>query len=58
MMAAFDLMAETAQSVADNLAGDLLDETRSATTRQTLEHMRQRVRDLERRMLAQVPRGG
>lgn len=58
MMAAFDLMAETAQSVADNLAGDLLDDTRSAINRQTLEHMRQRIRDLERRMLAQVPRQG
>ncbi len=58
MMAAFDLMAETAQSVADNLVGDLLDDTRSAITRQTLEHMRQRIRDLERRMLAQAPRQG
>jgi cell division protein ZipA len=58
MMAAFDLMAETAQSVADNLAGDLLDDTRSAITRQTLEHMRQRIRDLERRMLTQAPRQG
>jgi cell division protein ZipA len=58
MMAAFDVMAETAQSVADNLAGDLLDDTRSATTRQTLEHMRQRIRDLERRMLTQSTRQG
>jgi cell division protein ZipA len=58
MMAAFELMVETAQSVADNLAGDLHDDTRSAATRQTLEHMRQRVRDLERRMLTQAPRQG
>ncbi len=58
MMAAFDLMAETARSVADNLAGDLLDDTRSVTTRQTLEHMRQRIRDLQRRMLTQSPRQG
>jgi cell division protein ZipA len=56
MMAAFDLMVETAQSVANNLEGDLLDDTRSATTRQTLEHMRQRIRDLERRMLIQATR--
>jgi cell division protein ZipA len=58
MMAAFDLMVETAQSVAVNLAGDLLDDTRSATTRQTLEHMRQRIRDLERRLLTQATRQG
>jgi cell division protein ZipA len=58
MMAAFDLMVETAQSVANNLEGDLLDDTRSATTRQTLEHMRQRIRDLERRMLTQATRPG
>jgi len=38
--------------VARNLKGDVLDETRSALTRQTLEHSRQQIRDLERRMLA------
>jgi cell division protein ZipA len=52
MMQAFDYMLETAQTVARNLAGDVLDETRSALTRQTLEHNRQQIRDLERRMLA------
>lgn len=57
MMRAFDYMLETAQTVARNLDGDVLDETRSALTRQTLEHHRQRIRDLERRMLlAQPPR--
>ena len=50
MGAAFDLMAETARGVAEQLGGDLLDETRSATTKQTLEHMRQRIRDLKRQM--------
>jgi len=56
MNRAFDLMVETARGVAENLGGDMLDETRSVATRQTLEHMRQRIRDLERRMLAQSGR--
>ncbi|MEM1111788.1 MAG: cell division protein ZipA [Pseudomonadota bacterium] len=52
MMKAFDYMLETAQAVARNLGGDVLDETRSALTAQTLEHARQKIRDLERRLLA------
>lgn len=56
MMQAFDYMLETAQAVSRNLAGDVLDETRSAMTRQTLDHSRQQIRDLERRMLTQAPR--
>ena len=55
MMKAFDYMLETAQAVARNLAGDVLDETRSVVTKQTLEHCRQQIRDLERRMLARSP---
>jgi cell division protein ZipA len=51
MMKAFDYMYETAQAVARNLGGDVLDETRSVLTRQTLEHTRQQIRDLERRLL-------
>jgi cell division protein ZipA len=51
MMKAFD----TAQAVARNLSGDVLDETRSVVTKQTLEHCRQQIRDLERRMLARAP---
>ena len=54
MMKAFDLMLETAQYVASHLGGDLLDDTRSATTKQTLDHIRQRIRDLERRLLTQA----
>ncbi len=54
MMQAFDYMLETAQTVARNLQGDVLDETRSALTRQTLEHSRQKIRDLERRLLAKA----
>lgn len=54
MMKAFDYMIETAQAVARNLGGDVLDESRSVMTRQTLEHCRQQIRDLERRMLAKT----
>lgn len=54
MMKAFDYMFETAQAVARNLEGDVLDETRSVMTKQTLEHSRQQIRDLERRMLAKA----
>lgn len=55
MMKAFDYMLETAQAVARNLDGDVLDESRSVMTKQTLEHCRQQIRDLERRMLAKAP---
>ncbi len=51
MMGAFETMLETAECVASNLKGDLLDESRSVATRQTQEHIRQRIRDLERRLL-------
>ncbi len=56
MMQAFDYMLETAQAVSRNLGGDVLDESRSVMTRQTLEHCRQQIRDLERRMLASTER--
>ena len=55
MMKAFDYMLETAQAVARNLGGDVLDESRSVLTRQTMEHSRQKIRDLERRLLAKTP---
>lgn len=58
MMGAFDQMARAARGVAEHLGGDLLDESRSDATRQTLDHMRQRIRDLERRMLTQSNRPG
>ena len=54
MMKAFDYMLETAQAVARNLGGDVLDESRSVLTRQTMDHCRQQIRDLERRMLAKA----
>ena len=54
MMKAFDYMLETAQAVARNLNGVVLDESRSALTRQSMDHSRQQIRDLERRLLAQA----
>ena len=52
MMEAFNCMLETAEAVARNLDGDVLDESRSVVTRQSLEHTRQQIRDLETRLLA------
>ncbi|MCB1687801.1 MAG: cell division protein ZipA [Halioglobus sp.] len=54
MMQAYDYMLETAQTVARNLGADVLDESRSVLTRQTMEHSRQKIRELERRMLAKA----
>ncbi|MCR9104080.1 MAG: cell division protein ZipA [Gammaproteobacteria bacterium] len=54
MMKAYDYMLETAQAVARNLGGDVLDESRSVLTRQAMEHSRQQIRELGQRMLAQT----
>ena len=51
MLKAFDYMYETAKVAAKALDGDIQDETRSVVTRQSLEHMRQQIRELERRLL-------
>lgn len=51
---AFECMVETAQCLVKNLDGELLDESRSAMTAQTLEHCRQRLQEFERRQLAQA----
>jgi cell division protein ZipA len=51
-MQAFDCMVETAQCLVKNLNGELLDDSRSVMTGQTLEHCRQKIRDFERRQLA------
>ena len=51
MLKAFDYMYETVKVVAKQLGGDIQDETRSVITRQSLEHMRQQIRELERRLL-------
>jgi len=53
---AFDEMLEAARYVAEHLGGDVLDESRSVLTRQTLEHTRQQLQDFERRQLAQSRR--
>ncbi|NQX89031.1 MAG: cell division protein ZipA [Halioglobus sp.] len=54
MMQAFDYMLETARTVARNLGGDVLDESRSVLTGQAIEHSRQQIRELERRLLAKA----
>jgi cell division protein ZipA len=51
MLKAFDYMYETVKVAAKSLGGDIQDETRSVITRQSLEHMRQQIRELERRLL-------
>ena len=51
MLKAFDHMYETAKVAAKLLDGDIQDETRSVVTRQSLEHMRQQIRELERRLM-------
>ena len=51
MLKAFDYMYETVKVVAKSLGGDIQDETRSVISRQNLEHMRQQIRELERRLL-------
>ena len=51
MLKAFDYMYETVKVVAKSLGGDIQDETRSVITRQSFEHMRQQIRELERRLL-------
>jgi cell division protein ZipA len=48
-MQAFDYMLETAQCLASNLGGDILDEQRSVMRPQTIEHCRQQIREFERR---------
>lgn len=54
-MQSFELMVDTAQAIADGLNGEMKDEQRSAMTRQTLEHCRQRIRDFERMRLFRRP---
>jgi cell division protein ZipA len=50
-MQSFELMADTARTIAEQLDGELKDEQRSVMTRQTIEHCRERIRDFERRRL-------
>lgn len=54
-LSAYNLMAQSAQNIAQMLGGELKDENRSVMTRQTIEHGRQRVIEYERkRRLAKV----
>lgn len=46
---AYEAMSEMAQFVARNLKGDLLDESHSAMTMQTMEHHREKIMDFERK---------
>ena len=51
-MQAFDYMLETAQCLAANLGGEVLDEQRSVMRPQTIEHCRQQIREFERRHMS------
>jgi cell division protein ZipA len=55
-MKTFDLMVGAANSLVDALDGELKDEQRSAMTRQTIEHCRQRISEFERKKLFRRPR--
>lgn len=48
-LAGFEDMLDVARHIAHELDGDLLDERRSAMTPQTIEHLRERIRDYTRR---------
>ncbi len=50
-LAAYDAMMEVAQSIADELGGDVKDESRSIVTPQTMEHCRESLRDYRRKHL-------
>jgi cell division protein ZipA len=52
-MNAFDAMVETAECIVRNLGGEMRDEAKSVMTKQTVAHERERVREFERRLLAQ-----
>ena len=54
MLAAFEMMLETATSVAHHLNGDLRDEARSVLTQQALDYHRQKINELEHRRLARA----
>lgn len=49
-LAAFDLFSGTAQQLASRLNGELRDKTRTAVSRQMLEHLRDEIQDYARRL--------
>jgi cell division protein ZipA len=52
-MNAFDSMVETAECIVRNLGGEMRDQDKSVMTKQTVAHDKERVREFERRLLAQ-----
>jgi cell division protein ZipA len=56
MARAFDLMLETAYTVAHSLGGDVYDETRSVMTKQYVESLRQSIREYESKWRAETSR--
>ena len=54
MARAFDLMLETARTVAHSLGGDVYDETRSVMTKQHVESLRQSIREYENKQRAET----
>ena len=52
-MEAFGIMLDTAQVLAENLGAELFDEEHCRLRQQTLEHLRARVEEFERRQLLQ-----
>ena len=56
MARAFDLMLETAHTVAHSLGGDVYDETRSVMTKQYVESLRQSIREYENKWRAETSR--
>ena len=51
----FKLMLDTAQHIADELGGQLVDGSRSALTQQTIQHFSEKIQDFERRNLRSDP---
>ena len=56
MARAFDLMLETAHTVAHSMGGDVYDETRSVMTKQYVESLRQSIREYENKWRAETSR--
>ena len=54
MARAFDLMLETAHTVAHSLGGDVYDETRSVMTKQYVESLRESIREYENKWRAET----
>ena len=51
---AFKMLLDTAQHLADELNGQLVDGTRSALTQQTIQHFNEQIQDFERQALSRA----